>query len=117
MTLGGQYSDRLIDLSQILMTDLGLCFYNTLKKIGCAYFCTPSYLQIYKIPKIPLRIKKIDCLTTTNLVNLKSNTMKNTMQIYRIYVIQHTFRILFFYVLTFVMYILRKMCDLLKYLI
>lgn len=58
MTLGGQYSDRLIDLSQILMTDLGLCFYNTLKKRGCAYFCTPSYLQIYKIPKIPLRIKK-----------------------------------------------------------
>lgn len=32
MTLGGQYSDRLIDLSQILMTDLGFCFYNTLKK-------------------------------------------------------------------------------------
>ena len=25
-------------------------------------------------------IKKIDCLTTTNLVNLKSNTMKNTLQ-------------------------------------
>lgn len=31
------------------MTDLGLCFYNTLKKRGCAYFCTPSYLQIYKM--------------------------------------------------------------------
>ena len=27
-----------------------------------------------------LLIKKIDCLTTTNLVNLKSNTMKNTLQ-------------------------------------
>ena len=26
------------------------------------------------------RGKKIDCLTTINLVNLKSNTMKNTMQ-------------------------------------
>ena len=26
--------------------------------------------------------KKIDCLTTTNLINLKSNTMKNTVQIY-----------------------------------
>ncbi len=26
--------------------------------------------------------KKIDCLTTTNLDNLKSNTMKNTVQIY-----------------------------------
>ena len=94
MTLRGQYSDRLIDLSQILMTDLGFCFYNTLKKRGCAYFCTPSYLQIYKIPKIPLRIKKIDCLTTTNLVNLKSNTMKNTLQMYGLfhllYKIRHT---------------------------
>ena len=57
-------------------------------------FCTPSYLQIYKIPKIPLRIKKIDCLTTTNLVNLKSNTMKNTLQMYGLfhllYKIRHT---------------------------
>ena len=28
--------------------------------------------------------KKIDCLTTINLVNLKSNTMKNTLQRYHI---------------------------------
>ncbi len=28
--------------------------------------------------------KKIDCLTTTNLVNLKSNTMKNTLQRYTV---------------------------------
>ena len=31
--------------------------------------------------------KKIDCLTTINLVNLKSNTMKNTPQRYEICVV------------------------------
>ena len=84
----------LIPTKFLLSPDFVLCFYNTLKKRGCAYFCTPSYLQIYKIPKIPLRIKKIDCLTTTNLVNLKSNTMKNTLQMYGLfhllYKIRHT---------------------------
>ena len=49
-------------------------------KLNGLCLSTQPYLQIYKIPKIPLRIKKIDCLTTTNLVNLKSNTMKNTLQ-------------------------------------
>ena len=33
--------------------------------------------------------KKIICLTTNNLLNLKSNTMKNTMQSYEFYVIKH----------------------------
>ena len=58
MTLGGQYSDRLIDLSQILMTDLGLCFYNTLKKRGCAYFDTPSFrfLQEFSQPSFEARL-------------------------------------------------------------
>ena len=36
--------------------------------------------------------KKIDCLTTINLVNLKSNTMKNTPQRYEICVVQHNFQ-------------------------
>ena len=36
--------------------------------------------------------KKIDCLTTINLVNLKSNTMKNTVQRYMFYAIQHNFQ-------------------------
>ena len=53
-------------------------------KLNGLCLSTQPYLQIYKIPKIPLRIKKIDCLTTTNLVNLKSNTMKNTLQRYAV---------------------------------
>ena len=63
-------------------------------KLNGLCLSTQPYLQIYKIPKIPLRIKKIDCLTTTNLVNLKSNTMKNTLQMYGLfhllYKIRHT---------------------------
>ena len=63
-------------------------------KLNGLRLSTQPYLQIYKIPKITLRIKKIDCLTTTNLVNLKSNTMKNTLQMYGLfhllYKIHHT---------------------------
>ena len=36
--------------------------------------------------------KKIDCLTTTNLVNLKSNTMKNTLQKYGEFLFPTNFR-------------------------
>ena len=35
--------------------------------------------------------KKLIVITTTNLLNLKSNTMKNTVQRYAFYVIQHNF--------------------------
>ena len=63
-------------------------------KLNGLCLSTQPYLQIYKIPKIPLKIKKIDCLTTTNLVNIKSNTMKNTLQMYGLfhllYKIRHT---------------------------
>ena len=38
-----------------------------------------------------VKIKKIDCLPTTNLLNLKSNTMKNTMQIYCFYMFYNMF--------------------------
>ena len=42
----------------------------------------------------PLHLhKKIDCLTTTNLVNLKSNTMKNTLQKYGEFLFPTNFRI------------------------
>lgn len=52
MTLGGQYSDRLIDLSQILMADLGLCFYNTLKKKEDApIFAHPPICKYIKFQK------------------------------------------------------------------
>ena len=41
----------------------------------------------------PLHLhKKIDCLTTTNLVNLKSNTMKNTLQKYGEFLFPTNFR-------------------------
>ena len=35
--------------------------------------------------------KKLSVITTNNLLNLKSNTMKNTMQNYEKHVIQHNF--------------------------
>ena len=38
-----------------------------------------------------VKIKKIDCLPTTNLLNLKSNTMKNTVQIYCFYMFYNMF--------------------------
>lgn len=51
MTLGGQYSDRLIDLSQILMTDFVLCFYNTLKKEDAPIFAHPPICKYIKFQK------------------------------------------------------------------